>query len=56
MPSPLNALPLLSRLQRAPDAHKGDAGKLVLIGGSPGMAGAILLSAYGALYGGAVWV
>lgn len=51
----LNALPLLSRLERKPDEHKGDAGKVLLIGGAPGMAGAILLSAYGALYSGAGW-
>jgi len=51
----LNALSLLSRLERKPQEHKGDAGKVLLIGGAPGMAGAILLSAYGSLYSGAGW-
>ena len=56
MPRPLDVLALASYLRRAPDAHKGDAGNVLLIGGSAGMAGAILLSGYGALYGGAGWV
>ncbi len=51
----LNALALRRRLIRKPDAHKGDAGKVLLIGGAPGMAGAIFLSAYGSLYSGAGW-
>ncbi|MEY4277765.1 MAG: hypothetical protein RI975_1031, partial [Pseudomonadota bacterium] len=54
MPS-LNALALRRRLIRKSDAHKGDMGKVLLIGGAPGMAGAIFLSAYGSLYGGAGW-
>ncbi len=51
----LNALPLRARLIRKSDAHKGDMGKVLLIGGAPGMAGAIFLSAYGSLYSGAGW-
>ena len=51
----LNALALRARLIRKSDAHKGDMGKVLLIGGAPGMAGAIFLSAYGSLYGGAGW-
>ncbi len=51
----LNALALRTRLIRKSDAHKGDMGKVLLIGGAPGMAGAIFLSAYGSLYGGAGW-
>lgn len=37
----LDSLPLLSRLQRKPHEHKGDAGKVLLIGGATGMSGAI---------------
>ena len=51
----LNALALRSRLIRKPDEHKGDMGKVLLVGGAPGMAGAIFLSAYGSLYSGAGW-
>ncbi len=51
----LNALALRTRLIRKPDAHKGDMGKVLLVGGAPGMAGAIFLSAYGSLYSGAGW-
>ena len=51
----LNALALRARLIRKSDAHKGDMGKVLLIGGAPGMAGAIFLSAYGSLYSGAGW-
>jgi hydroxyethylthiazole kinase-like uncharacterized protein yjeF len=51
----LNALALRTRLIRKPDAYKGDMGKVLLIGGAPGMAGAIFLSAYGSLYSGAGW-
>src|SRR5690606_1359585 len=38
---------------RAADAHKGNFGHALLIGGSPGMAGAISLSAMAALRSGA---
>jgi hydroxyethylthiazole kinase-like uncharacterized protein yjeF len=39
--------------QRKPHAHKGDNGRLLAIGGSPGLSGAILLCARGALRAGA---
>lgn len=51
----LNTLALRTRLIRKPHEHKGDMGKVLLIGGAPGMAGAIFLSAYGSLYSGAGW-
>lgn len=51
----LDSFSLLSRLQREPHEHKGDAGKLLLIGGSTGMAGAIFLAGKTALYTGAGW-
>jgi hydroxyethylthiazole kinase-like uncharacterized protein yjeF len=51
----LNALALRARLIRKSDAHKGAMGKVLLVGGAPGMAGAIFLSAYGSLYSGAGW-
>jgi NAD(P)H-hydrate epimerase len=43
---------------RRPDAHKGDAGRLVVIAGSPGKSGAAHLALTGALRGGAglVWL
>lgn len=53
--SNLNAIALRTRLIRKPDEHKGDMGKVLLLGGAPGMAGAIFLSAYGSLYSGAGW-
>ena len=40
----LAALPLAQRLVRRPDAHKGDSGKVLLIGGAPTMAGALVLA------------
>ena len=43
--------PLFPR--RAPDAHKGDAGRVVVVAGSRGKAGAALLAALGALRAGA---
>ena len=51
----LNSLYLLDRLQRKSDEHKGDAGKVLLVGGSEGMAGAIFLAGKAALYTGAGW-
>lgn len=38
---------------RAADAHKGRHGRLLIIGGAPGMAGAVLLAGRAALRGGA---
>ncbi len=46
--TPLPRLP-----QRKPDSHKGDYGRVLLIGGSQGMAGAIALSGMSALRSGA---
>jgi len=48
MPSPLPQLP-----PRAADAHKGDFSRLLLIGGSRGMSGAISLAGMAALRAGA---
>jgi ADP-dependent NAD(P)H-hydrate dehydratase / NAD(P)H-hydrate epimerase len=52
-PEPLNALPLAKQLQRRPDSNKADSGKVLCIGGSVGMAGALLLAAKSALHSGA---
>ena len=54
-PTKLNALSLASRLKRGPAEHKGDAGKVVLIGGAPGMAGALLLAGNACIHLGAGW-
>jgi hydroxyethylthiazole kinase-like uncharacterized protein yjeF len=54
-PAKLNALSLASRLKRGPAEHKGDAGKAVLIGGSSGMAGALLLAGNACIHLGAGW-
>ncbi|MDP3620643.1 MAG: NAD(P)H-hydrate dehydratase [Polynucleobacter sp.] len=51
----LNALPLAKRLVRQPNANKSHSGKVLLIGGSIGMAGALILSARATLYSGAGW-
>ena len=40
-PSKLHALELIHRLKREPSEHKGNAGKVLLIGGAPGMSGAL---------------
>ena len=55
-PQELNSFHLLSRLIRQPHEHKGHAGKVLIIGGAPGMAGAVLLSGRAALHAGAGWV
>lgn len=55
LPTKLDALALVQRLRRAPDEHKGNAGKVVLIGGSPGMSGALLLAGNACLHLGAGW-
>lgn len=52
----LSALDWACHLRRRPDAHKGDAGKVLLIGGAPSMAGALCLAGQAALYSGAGWV
>jgi hydroxyethylthiazole kinase-like uncharacterized protein yjeF len=54
-PQKLNALELVRRLKRAPNEHKGDAGKVILVGGAPGMAGALLLAGNACLHLGAGW-
>lgn len=51
----LQSLDLVSRLKRAPSEHKGDAGKVLLVGGAPGMAGALLLAGNASLHLGAGW-
>lgn len=51
----LRALDLIPRLKREPAEHKGDAGKVLLIGGAPGMAGALMLAGSAALHLGAGW-
>lgn len=51
----LESLKLVSRLKRAPSEHKGDAGKVLVIGGAPGMAGALLLAGSASLHLGAGW-
>lgn len=52
----LSALHLAGRLVRHPAAHKGDAGKVLLIGGAPTMSGALVLAGQAALHCGAGWI
>jgi hydroxyethylthiazole kinase-like uncharacterized protein yjeF len=54
-PAELKSLELITRLKRAPSEHKGNTGKVLLIGGAPGMAGALMLSGSAALHLGAGW-
>ena len=54
-PRELRSLELITRLKRAPSEHKGSAGKVLLVGGAPGMAGALMLSGSAALHLGAGW-
>jgi hydroxyethylthiazole kinase-like uncharacterized protein yjeF len=54
-PKTLDALDLVSRLKREPAEHKGNAGKAILIGGAPGMAGALILAGKACLHLGAGW-
>jgi hydroxyethylthiazole kinase-like uncharacterized protein yjeF len=54
-PTELRSLELIIRLKRDPSEHKGNAGKVLLIGGAPGMAGALMLSGSAALHLGAGW-
>jgi hydroxyethylthiazole kinase-like uncharacterized protein yjeF len=51
----LSSLELITRLKRMPSEHKGSAGKVFIVGGAPGMAGALLLSGSAALHLGAGW-
>ncbi|MBI3829946.1 MAG: NAD(P)H-hydrate dehydratase [Planctomycetes bacterium] len=53
MPKPSQAPRVPPLPCRAPDANKGDCGKVLIVGGSHGMAGAPCLAARGALRGGA---
>lgn len=55
LPITLNALKLAKLLKRQPAEHKGNAGKVVLVGGAPGMAGALLLAGNACLHLGAGW-
>ncbi len=52
----LNSFHYLPRLQRQAYEHKGHAGKVLIMGGATGMAGAPLLAGKAALYSGAGWV
>lgn len=51
----LAALHLIKGLKRGGGEHKGSAGKVLLIGGAPGMAGALLLAGNACLHLGAGW-
>ncbi|MCE1115373.1 MULTISPECIES: NAD(P)H-hydrate dehydratase [Pseudomonas] len=52
-PQPLNRLTLASLPPRAADAHKGDFGHVLVVGGDLGTGGAVMLSAQAALRCGA---
>ena len=54
-PATLDTLKLIQLLKREPAEHKGSAGKVVLIGGAPGMAGALILAGNACLHLGAGW-
>jgi len=51
----LDALALAKNLKRGAAEHKGNGGKVLLIGGAPGMAGALLLAGNACLHLGAGW-
>jgi len=55
VPTQLNTLSLAARLKREPAEHKGNAGRVVLIGGASGMAGALILVGNACLHLGAGW-
>jgi len=55
LPSKLSTFELAKRLKRGASEHKGNAGKVLLIGGAPGMAGALLLAGNACLHLGAGW-
>jgi len=54
-PIKLDSFSLASHLKRAPAEHKGHAGKVILVGGASGMAGALLLAGNACLHLGAGW-
>lgn len=54
-PNELRSFELITHLKREPSEHKGNAGKVLLVGGAPGMAGALLLSGSASLHLGAGW-
>ena len=54
-PTKLQALELIHRLKREGEENKGNAGKVLLIGGAPGMSGALMLAGRAALHLGAGW-
>lgn len=54
-PATLDALKLAKLLKRQSAEHKGNAGKVVLMGGAPGMAGALILAGNACLHLGAGW-
>ena len=54
-PEPLNTLAYIASLKRAPNEHKGSAGKVMLVGGASGMAGALILAGNACLHLGAGW-
>lgn len=55
IPATLDSLKLIKLLKREPAEHKGNAGKVVLIGGAPGMSGALILAGNACLHLGAGW-
>lgn len=54
-PATLDALKLVKFLERKASEHKGNAGRVVLIGGASGMAGALILAGNACLHLGAGW-
>jgi len=54
-PAALDTFGLVKLLKRQPAEHKGNAGKVVLMGGAPGMAGALILAGNACLHLGAGW-
>lgn len=52
----LDFLDLRRVLTRQEDSHKGNFGRVLVLGGDQGMAGAAILAAKAALYGGAGWI
>jgi len=54
-PKILEVNDLILRLHREPAEHKGHAGKVILVGGEVGMAGALLLAGQASIFLGAGW-